>query len=293
MTPDNFKDPLSFFHPLIRKWFRESVGTPTDIQFQAWPEIALGKHVLITAPTGSGKTLTAFLWSINQLVTGAWEPGRPRVLYISPLKALNNDVQRNLISPIDELKTFFLRSEEKFPFISVLTRSGDTPAEDRRQMLRRPPEILITTPESLNILLSSRNGRGLLGGITTVIMDEIHAVVGTKRGTHLITAVDRLVLLSGEFQRIALSATVKPLPTVAEFICGYRLLSEGRPLIMKKEKWKLSGQKIRKAIRSRSAFRRWPGNIWSMLPGGRPWPNPSKRSSGPIVPPCFLPTAAG
>ena len=225
MTPDNSKDPLSFFHPLIRKWFRESLGVPTDIQSRAWPEIALGKHALVTAPTGSGKTLTAFLWAINQLVTGAWEPGRTRVLYVSPLKALNNDVQRNLIRPIEELKTFFRKADENFPPIGVLTRSGDTPAEDRRQMLRRPPEILITTPESLNILLSSRNGRGLLGGIATVILDEIHAVVGTKRGTHLITAVDRLVLLSGEFQRIALSATVKPLPTVAEFIGGYRQLS--------------------------------------------------------------------
>ena len=128
MTPNNSKDPLSFFHPLIRKWFRESLGVPTDVQSRAWPEIALGKHALVMAPTGSGKTLTAFLWSNNQLVTGAWEPGRTRVLYVSPLKALNNDVQRNLIKPIDELKTFFLRSDEKFPLLGVLTRSGDTPA---------------------------------------------------------------------------------------------------------------------------------------------------------------------
>ncbi len=219
------QDPLSFFHPLIRKWFKENIGVPTDIQSRAWPAIALGKHALVTAPTGSGKTLTAFLWAINQLVTGVWEPGRTRVLYVSPLKALNNDVQRNLLQPIEVLKAFFLQADENFPPIGVLTRSGDTPAEDRRQMLRRPPEILITTPESLNILLSSRNGRGLLEGIATVILDEIHALVDSKRGTHMITAVERLVLLSGEFQRIALSATVKPLSTVAEFVGGYRLKS--------------------------------------------------------------------
>ncbi|MBI4767299.1 MAG: DEAD/DEAH box helicase [Deltaproteobacteria bacterium] len=247
MIPQNPQDPLLFFHPLIRKWFRESLGVPTDIQLRAWPEIALGKHALITAPTGSGKTLTAFLWAINQLITGAWEPGRTRVLYVSPLKALNNDVQRNLIRPIEELKAFFLRAEENFPPIGVLTRSGDTSAEDRRQMLRRSPEILITTPESLNILLSSRNGRGLLEGIATVILDEIHALVGSKRGTHLITAVDRLVLLSGEFQRIALSATVKPLATVAEFVGGYRLKGRGKAGHYEKRKVEIIRSKEKKS----------------------------------------------
>jgi ATP-dependent helicase Lhr and Lhr-like helicase len=246
MNPIEPQDPLLLFHPLIRKWFRESVGVPTDIQSRAWSEITLGKHALVTAPTGSGKTMTAFLWAINQLVTGVWESGRIRVLYVSPLKALNNDVQRNLLSPIEELKALFLRAEGKFPPIGVLTRSGDTPADDRRQMLRRPPEILITTPESLNILLSSRKGRGLLGGITTVILDEIHAVVGTKRGTHLITAVDRLVLLSGEFQRIALSATVKPLPTVAEFVGGYRLLSREKTPHYEKRKVEIIRSKDKK-----------------------------------------------
>jgi ATP-dependent helicase Lhr and Lhr-like helicase len=246
MNPRIPKDSLSFFHPLIGDWFRESLGDPTDIQSRAWPEIALRKHALITAPTGSGKTLTAFLWAINQLLTGTWKPGQPRVLYVSPLKALNNDVQRNLIKPIEELKAFFLRADENFPPIGVLTRSGDTPAEDRRQMLRRPPEILITTPESLNILLSSQNGRGLLGGITTVILDEIHAIVGSKRGTHLITAVDRLVLLSGEFQRIALSATVKPLSTVAEFVGGYRLKGRGKAGHYEKRKVEIIRSKEKK-----------------------------------------------
>jgi ATP-dependent Lhr-like helicase len=181
------------------------------VQEKAWPEIAQNRHVLVTAPTGCGKTLAAFLWAINQLITGAWPSGKVRVLYVSPLKALNNDVQRNLLKPLFELRELFSKAGERFPDISVLTRSGDTPAEERRRMVRRPPEILITTPESLNLLLSSRSGRSLLDGIATVVLDEIHAVAGTKRGTHLITAVDRLVPLCGEFQRIALSATINPL----------------------------------------------------------------------------------
>jgi len=216
-------NPLDHFHPIIRRWFSETFGAPTDIQSRAWPEIAREKHVLVTAPTGSGKTVTAFLWAINQLATGAWSAGRTRVLYVSPLKALNNDIQKNLLTPLAELSFCLQAAGEVFPSIGVLTRSGDTPAEERRQMLRRPPEILITTPESLNIILSSRSGQALLTGIATVILDEIHAVVGTKRGTHLITAVDRLVPLCGEFQRIALSATVKPLATVAAFVGGFVL----------------------------------------------------------------------
>jgi len=214
-------NPLDLFHPLIRKWFSETLGPPTDIQARSWPVIAQGRHALITAPTGSGKTLTAFLWAINQLITGAWSAGQTRVLYVSPLKALNNDIRRNLTAPLERLAGYFRNAGEPFPKINVLTRSGDTPAEERRQMLRHRPEILITTPESLNIILSSRSGRTMLTGIATVILDEIHAVVGTKRGTHLITAVDRLVRLTGEFQRLALSATVKPLETVAEFVGGF------------------------------------------------------------------------
>ena len=158
------KDPLAHFHPLIRRWFRERLGAPTPIQVQAWPEIAQGRHALVTAPTGSGKTLAAFLWSINQLITGVWGQGQTRVLYVSPLKALNNDIRRNLTRPIEELRSYFQKEGEVFPALTVLTRSGDTPAEERRQMLRRPPEILITTPESLNILLSSRSGRAMLAG---------------------------------------------------------------------------------------------------------------------------------
>ena len=218
---------LSSFHPLIRQWFSEKVGTPTDIQDRAWPEIAAGRHVLVTAPTGCGKTLAAFLWGINQLMTGVWPRGSVRVLYVSPLKALNNDVQRNLLKPLRELREYFSRAGASFPEISVQTRSGDTPGEERRKMIRKPPEILITTPESLNLLLSSRSGRSMLTGIATVILDEIHAVVGTKRGTHLITAVDRLVPLAGEFQRIALSATVNPPERGAEFVGGFLRTGKG------------------------------------------------------------------
>ncbi len=219
----NEKPVLDIFHPLLQKWFNDSYDQPTDVQRQAWPRIAAGEHVLISAPTGSGKTLTAFLWAIDRLLTGAWPVGQTHVLYISPLKALNTDIQRNLIKPLDELKKVFEETGQAFPEIRIMTRSGDTPATDRRRMLRYPPEILITTPESLNLLLSSQGGRSLLHSLSTVILDEIHTVVNNKRGLHLITAVDRLVPLSGEFQRIAISATVKPMDAVAEYVGGFRL----------------------------------------------------------------------
>lgn len=217
---------LNHFHPLVASWFTESIGTPTDLQELAWPKIASGEHVLLTAPTGSGKTMAAFLWAINGLITGRLPPGQTSVLYVSPLKALNNDIRRNLARPLSQLKTIFRRSETHLPPISIGIRSGDTPQVERRRMLREPPEILITTPESLNLLLSSHGGRSLLSGIRTVILDEIHAVVNSKRGVHLITGVDRLVPLSGEFQRIGLSATVRPLETVAQFVGGFRMVGD-------------------------------------------------------------------
>jgi ATP-dependent helicase Lhr and Lhr-like helicase len=175
---------------------------------------------LIAAPTGSGKTLAAFLWALNQWITAGWETGRTHVLYVSPLKALNNDIERNVLAPLGELRELFAKHQRPFPDIQVQTRSGDTPANERRRMIRRPPEILITTPESLNLLLSSHGGRSILGHIRTVLLDEIHAVIENRRGTLLISAVERLTRLSGEFQRIALSATIQPMHAAAEFVGG-------------------------------------------------------------------------
>lgn len=227
-------DVLKHFHPLVAAWFKERLGEPTGIQSLAWETIAGGSHVLATAPTGSGKTLAAFLWAINRLVTGEWKSGAPRVVYVSPLKALNNDIRRNLGAPIRELGEWFARAGEPFPAIHVMTRSGDTTPDERRHLYRHPPEILITTPESLNIMLTSAGGRALFQGVATVILDEIHALADTKRGTHLMTAVERLTLGSGEFQRIALSATVRPLEAVADFIGGYRMTGSGADPVYEK-----------------------------------------------------------
>lgn len=214
-------DVLTQFDPLIQNWFA-TLGVPTDAQAQAWPKIRQGKNLLVTAPTGSGKTLTAFLWSINQFLTGEMPLGAVAVLYISPLKALNNDIQRNLLTPLADLSDMAASAGREFPKIRVLTRSGDTDQGDRRRMLHHPPEILITTPESLNLMLSSKGGQTILRAIRTVILDEIHSVVGNKRGVYLMSAVERLVPLAGEFQRIALSATVAPLNTVSAFVGGYK-----------------------------------------------------------------------
>jgi ATP-dependent Lhr-like helicase len=211
------------FHPSIQDWFDTRFDAPTAVQAQSWPLIAAGDHVLATAPTGSGKTLTAFLWSLNQYASGAWEPGHTRVLYISPLKALNTDIRENLLKPLADLK-----ADSEFPDIRVQTRSGDTPASDRQRMLRKPPEILITTPESLSLLLTTRNGMNALTRIETVILDEVHAVVDNRRGVQLMTSLERLVELSGEFQRLALSATVEPLEAVAAYVGGFSSSGEAR-----------------------------------------------------------------
>ncbi len=220
------KGPLAHFHPLISRWFQNRIGRPTSIQANAWPLIADNRHVLITAPTGSGKTLAAFLWALDQLICQRWQDQETRILYVSPLKALNNDVQRNLIGPLKEMRTVFDNAGEPLPAIRVATRSGDTPASERRRMLRQPPEILITTPESLHIMTASRGGLSILGRIKTVILDEIHAVAGNRRGTLLMSAVERLVLHGGEFQRIALSATVNPIERIARFVGGYRITGD-------------------------------------------------------------------
>jgi len=246
---------LEQFHPLVRQWFEARFSAPTDAQVQAWPIIARGENVLVSAPTGSGKTLTAFLSAIDNLLTGRWTCGGIRALYLSPLKALNSDVRLNLLGPLAELRTLFEQEKCPFPPIRVMTRSGDTPDDERRAMLRHPPEILITTPESLNLMLTGKQSRQLFGGLKVVILDEIHALASSKRGTYMMAAVERLELLSwepatgsqtlpgrasagearvrprdttGNFQRIALSATVRPAQTVAAWMAGFEMKDPGR-----------------------------------------------------------------
>ena len=229
-------DPLLLFSPPIADWFGERYGEPTDVQNKAWPRIAAGEHVLLTAPTGSGKTFAAFLWALDRLLSGQWEGGATRVLYVSPLKALGNDIQRNLTEPLRELQSRFSTADEAAPMVRVASRTGDTPQSERRKMLRSPPEILITTPETLNILLTSKSGRRLLTGLRCVILDEVHAVAAGKRGIHLITAVERLTMLSGEIQRIALSATVRPLERIAGWVGGYRANDESAHPVLRPRK---------------------------------------------------------
>lgn len=218
-------EAIAAFEPVIRQWFESRFPAPTRVQTESWPRIAAGEHLLATAPTGSGKTLTAFLWSLNQFASGAWETGHTRVVYISPLKALNNDIRENLLEPLTELKAL-----GGFPDIRVQTRSGDTPASERQRMLRKPPEILITTPESLSLLLTTRNGQNALTRVETVIVDEVHAVADNRRGVALMTSLERLVDLSGDFQRLALSATVEPLEEIAAYLGGFDETGAARPV---------------------------------------------------------------
>jgi ATP-dependent Lhr-like helicase len=220
MSEENQKIP-NRFHPVVEAWFSAEVGKATQIQTRAWADISKGKHVLISAPTGSGKTLAAFMVGINKFATGQLGTGATKLLYISPLKALNNDIRRNLDRPLERLKAAFGLEGLDFPDIRVLTRSGGTPANERARMLRKPPEILITTPESLHIMLTSRGGRSILGDLSLVIVDEVHAVFGNRRGVLLASAIERLTDLSGEFQRVGLSATVNPIDQVAEFFGGF------------------------------------------------------------------------
>ncbi len=204
-------DPLAVFSPAVRDWFARSFAEPTRAQRLGWPPIARGEHTLLLAPTGSGKTLAAFLWALDRLQKTAAD-GTTRVLYVSPLKALNHDVERNLRAPLAGI--------DGAREISVALRSGDTPQSQRAAIRRHPPDILITTPESLYLMLTSA-AREVLAGVETVIVDEIHAVASTKRGAHLALSLERLEHLAGRpVQRIGLSATQRPLEEVARFLGG-------------------------------------------------------------------------
>ena len=243
---------LDRFHPQVATWFEEVFAAPTPVQEQAWKSISEGENTLVVAPTGSGKTLAAFLWSLNSMVqrsgqqalhfddnaalqrtaTGTREG--VRVLYISPLKALGVDVENNLRAPLTGIARVAQRMELDMPDISVAVRSGDTPQAERNRQARKPPDILITTPESLYLMLTSK-AAGILKTVDTVIVDEIHALAGTKRGVHLALSLERLRRLAGNFQRIGLSATVSPLDAVANFL-GERTTIVNPPA---EKKWQL------------------------------------------------------
>ena len=213
-------DVLDLFQGAVAEWFRASFAAPTPPQAQGWPAIARGESTLILAPTGSGKTLTAFLWAINRVMFPPPGPRRCRILYISPLKALAVDVERNLRAPIAGIANRAAARGETFHAPAVAVRTGDTPASERARFQREPADILITTPESLYLLLTS-NAREALRSIDTVIVDEIHALVPTKRGAHLALSLERLhALAAAPPQRIGLSATQRPLDEVARFLGG-------------------------------------------------------------------------
>lgn len=208
---------LREFDPVIQSWFTDKFGAPTEPQREGWPHIRAGSNTLIAAPTGTGKTLTAFLSAIDGLIQQrGLLPDETRVLYISPLRALSNDVQKNLQQPLGEL----MELDRSLPDIRVMVRTGDTPQSERAAMVRRPPHILVTTPESLYILLTSGSGQRMLRTVRTVIVDEIHSLARDKRGSHLALSLERLESLCGPVQRIGLSATQKPLSEVAKFLVG-------------------------------------------------------------------------
>jgi ATP-dependent Lhr-like helicase len=220
----------SGFHPAVSAWFEKSFDAPTSVQTQAWPKIDSDRRVLIAAPTGSGKTLAAFLCAINDLVlqsrNGALQDG-VQVLYVSPLKALSNDIEKNLQAPLEGIAAELVAEGQSPHNIRAAVRTGDTPPGERAKMVKRPPHILVTTPESLYLLLTSVSGRNMLAGVSTLIVDEIHALAANKRGSHLSLSLARLDALCMQSpSRIGLSATQKPLHRIANYLSG------GKPCVV-------------------------------------------------------------
>ena len=230
-------DVLGRFSPATAAWFRGSFSAPTTAQEGAWEAISSGHHALVVAPTGSGKTLSAFLWALDRLASQPVPEERKercRVLYVSPMKALAVDVERNLRSPLVGIRHAATRLGLPEPDITVAVRSGDTPADERRAFARTPSDVLITTPESLFLILTSA-AREALAGVETVILDEVHAIAGSKRGAHLALSLERLdALLPRPAQRIGLSATVRPVEEVARFLAGGRPVEVVQPPSTKK-----------------------------------------------------------
>jgi ATP-dependent Lhr-like helicase len=218
------------FHPAVARWFEKTFGSPTEPQMRGWPAIKSGRHALISAPTGSGKTLAAFLASLDALFRRGAEdhlPDETQVVYVSPLKALSNDIRKNLQEPLSGIRALLSEANGHDIDVRAEVRTGDTTAAQRQALIKRPPHILVTTPESLYLLLTSESGRGMLRSARTLILDEIHAVVDDRRGAHLALSVERLAaLVQGPLQRIGLSATQKPIEEVARFLVGTRAVDK-------------------------------------------------------------------
>ncbi|HEU4887762.1 MAG TPA: DEAD/DEAH box helicase, partial [Thermoanaerobaculia bacterium] len=214
--------PLSRFHPVVQRWFEETLGQPTPAQLKGWAAIREGRHTLIAAPTGSGKTLAAFLTALDELFQEGLEhplPDEVRVVYVSPLKALSTDIHKNLAEPRLGIRKLAEETGIAAPKITAAVRTGDTTSSERASMLRTPPHILVTTPESLYLLLTAERSRAMLRTVRTVIVDEIHALIGSRRGAHLALTLERLQQVAERpLLRLGLSATQKPIEEVAKYL---------------------------------------------------------------------------
>ncbi|HCV43750.1 MAG TPA: hypothetical protein DGH68_09730, partial [Bacteroidetes bacterium] len=260
---------LKDFHPIVRQWFVETFGEPSPPQVLGWPSISSGKNTLILAPTGSGKTLAAFLWAINHLVEQhlreELSPG-VRILYVSPLKALNNDIERNLEAPLHGIREQARKAGLKIPVIRTAVRTGDTPQSKRAAMVKLPPDILITTPESLYLMLTSKLARKMFASVQYVIVDEIHSICSNKRGVHLSITLERLAALAEqEFIRIGLSATQRPLELIAAFLGGQEWF--GKKLVSRRVSIIDAGQRKTMDLRVECAV-----PDFSLLPQESAWP---------------------